>query len=144
MPVVVATRLSLSFRLLISAVPLYAVDYTRKRKEDQVLERCWFTDGGVSSNFPVHLFDAPLPTRSTFAVNLRAHHIDYGPGSEAFERNKRVWMPNRNGDGSLVWWHRFEQHGGIGSFLAFLKATVETGLSTWEPHATPASTKSDL
>ena len=131
MPVVMAVRLSLSFPLLISAVPLYAVDYTRKNKDQQVLERCWFTDGGVSSNFPVHLFDAPLPTRPTFAVNLRAHHIDYGPGSEAFERNQGVWMPNRNGDGSLVWWHRFEQQGGIGSFLAFLKATVETGLN-WQ------------
>ena len=131
LPVVVAVRLSLSFPLLISAVPLYAVDYTRKDKDHRVLERCWFTDGGVSSNFPVHLFDAPLPTRPTFAVNLRPHHVDHGPGSEAFERNQGVWMPNRNGDGHLAWWHRFERDGGVGSFLAFLKATVETGLN-WQ------------
>ena len=131
LPVVVAVRLSLSFPLLVSAVPLYAVDYTRKDRDQRGLERCWFTDGGVSSNFPVHLFDAPLPTRPTFAVNLRAHHIDYGPGSEAFERNQGVWMPNRNGGGSLTWWHRFEREGGVGSFLAFLKATVETGLN-WQ------------
>lgn len=131
LPIVVATRLSLSFPLLISAVPLYAVDFTRKDNKDKVLERCWFTDGGISSNFPVHLFDAPLPTRPTFAVNLRPHHIDHGPGSEAFERNQGVWMPNRNGDGSLAWWHRFEQAGGLGSFLAFIKATVETGLN-WQ------------
>ena len=131
LPVVFATRLSLSFPLLISAVPLYAVDYTRRREEDRVLERCWFTDGGVSSNFPVHLFDAPLPTRPTFAVNLRPHHVDYGPGSDAYRRNKGVWMPNRNGGGSLTWWHRFEREGGVGSLLAFLKVMVETGLS-WQ------------
>ena len=131
LPVVVAVRLSLSFPLLISAVPLYAIDYTRSDQTHRKLERCWFTDGGVSSNFPVHLFDAPLPTRPTFAVNLRAHHVDHGPGSEAFERNHGVWMPNRNGDGSLAWWHRFEREGGVGSFVAFLKATVETGLN-WQ------------
>ena len=131
LPVVVAVRLSLSFPLLISAVPLYAIDYTRSDQAHRKLERCWFTDGGVSSNFPVHLFDAPLPTRPTFAVNLRAHHVDHGPGSEAFERNHGVWMPNRNGGGSLAWWHRFEREGGVASFLAFLKATVETGLN-WQ------------
>lgn len=30
----------------------------------------WFTDGGLCNNFPVQLFDAALPTRPTFAINL--------------------------------------------------------------------------
>jgi hypothetical protein len=31
---------------------------------------CWFSDGGISSNFPLHMFDAPLPRWPTFAINL--------------------------------------------------------------------------
>jgi len=34
------------------------------------LEHCWFSDGGISSNFPVTLFDSPLPRWPTFAINL--------------------------------------------------------------------------
>lgn len=89
LPVIVATRLSLSFPLLISAVPLWTVDRRAKETETAVnqyraahrakaeprpsqlrFSRVWFTDGGFCSNFPVHLFDAALPTRPTFAINL--------------------------------------------------------------------------
>jgi len=55
LPVLVATRMSLSFPLLLSAVPLYAIDVTRVKETDKKLERCWFSDGGVSSNFPVRV-----------------------------------------------------------------------------------------
>jgi hypothetical protein len=34
------------------------------------LQRNWFSDGGICSNFPIHFFDAWLPTRPTFGVNL--------------------------------------------------------------------------
>jgi hypothetical protein len=30
----------------------------------------WFSDGGICSNFPIQFFDAWLPTRPTFGVNL--------------------------------------------------------------------------
>jgi hypothetical protein len=89
LPVIVATRLSLSFPLLISAVPLYAVDWqhpmTRRsidrydagvpteadpEPDELVFSRLWFSDGGFCSNFPVHFFDAALPARPTFAINL--------------------------------------------------------------------------
>jgi hypothetical protein len=67
LPVIVATRLSLSFPLLISAIPLSIV---RQRGNEIRFVDLWFTDGGLCSNFPVHMFDAPLPTRPTFAINL--------------------------------------------------------------------------
>lgn len=84
LPVIVAVRLSLSYPVLISAVPLYAVDHrsaaTRRAFErfeagerthtGIEFERLWFTDGALCSNFPVQLFDAALPTRPTFAINL--------------------------------------------------------------------------
>jgi hypothetical protein len=55
LPVVVAVRLSLSFPVLIASIPLYAQDGGRH----------WFSDGGICSNFPVHLFDSWLPRRPT-------------------------------------------------------------------------------
>ena len=89
LPVIVATRLSLSFPLLIAAVPLWTIDrrhqqtrgtmdrYREARKAGTklpasglVFSKEWFTDGGFCSNFPVHLFDATLPSRPTFAINL--------------------------------------------------------------------------
>ena len=87
LPIVVLARLSLSFPVLLSSVPLYRVDFTRKRvrelrrSNDRARplpgKRVWFTDGGVCSNFPIHLFDAPLPRWPTFGLDLARPHPDY-------------------------------------------------------------------
>lgn len=76
-PVIVVTRMSLSFPVLLSAVPLYTIKYGRsgKLKADDLQEKSdvqknWFSDGGICSNFPIHFFDAWLPSRPTFGVNL--------------------------------------------------------------------------
>jgi hypothetical protein len=63
LPVIVATRMSLSFPGLLSAVPLWTV------QEDKAV-RHWFSDGGISSNFPIHFFDAWVPSRPTFGLTL--------------------------------------------------------------------------
>ncbi|HYQ84458.1 MAG TPA: hypothetical protein VEP28_10705, partial [Rubrobacter sp.] len=55
LPVVVAVRMSLSFPVLLSAIPLYAVERIRDepaKKWRARLSRCWFSDGGIGSNFP--------------------------------------------------------------------------------------------
>lgn len=84
LPVVVSVRMSLSYPLLISAVPLWSIDRSdpisrdavagfRGGRQDGPAPRfvpLWFSDGGLTSNFPVHFFDAALPTRPTFAINL--------------------------------------------------------------------------
>nr|WP_243882370.1 patatin-like phospholipase family protein [Cellulomonas dongxiuzhuiae] len=89
LPVIVATRLSLSFPLLISAIPLWTIEWSseascaareafraaRKARTDapeRGLEfvKLWFSDGGLCSNFPIYLFDSPLPARPTLAINL--------------------------------------------------------------------------
>jgi len=83
LPVVVAVRMSLSFPLLISAVPLYTVKRSAfansPRNEDNAIEvtpadlqRNWFSDGGICSNFPIHFFDTWLPQRPTFGIKLTA------------------------------------------------------------------------
>jgi predicted acylesterase/phospholipase RssA len=70
LPVIVALRMSLGVPLLLSAVPLIR----RHRDADgrPVPRRHWFVDGGVTSNFPIHFFDAWLPQRPTFAFDLRS------------------------------------------------------------------------
>jgi predicted acylesterase/phospholipase RssA len=78
LPVVVAARMSLSFPILISAVPLYTVAYKRVARdakeaielEEKDLQVNWFSDGGICSNFPIHFFDSWLPSRPTFGIRL--------------------------------------------------------------------------
>lgn len=89
LPVIVSTRMSLSFPLLISAVPLWTIDRrqpanqeARDRYREAVrahqepppsglrFSKVWFTDGGFCSNFPLAMFDAALASRPTFAINL--------------------------------------------------------------------------
>jgi predicted acylesterase/phospholipase RssA len=74
LPVVIAARMSLSFPLLISAVRLYTIDYDRT---ELPVVTCWFSDGGITSNFPIHFFDGLLPRRPTFGLNLRTYPPDH-------------------------------------------------------------------
>lgn len=114
LPVVVAVRMSLSFPLLLSAIPLYAIDYERPGKQ---LEACWFSDGGLSSNFPIHFFDSPLPQRPTFGLDLgRTDQAD----------SPRVVFPKDNGQARMPTWRRFEQASGLGSILGFLSTVLST------------------
>ena len=73
LPIVVAARMSLSFPGLICAVPLWRRDcsYNEENKQErEKFRRCLFSDGGLSSNFPIHFFDRLLPTSPTFAISL--------------------------------------------------------------------------
>jgi len=98
LPVVVAARMSLSFPLLISAVRLYTIDYDLT---DRPVVPCWFSDGGITSNFPIHFFDGLLPRRPTFGLNLRTYPPDH-PDEDVYlpEPTGRVgrsdWRPITN------------------------------------------------
>jgi predicted acylesterase/phospholipase RssA len=93
LPLIVGARMSLSFPLLISAVPLWRRDFTLlEEAERNKLRRCLFSDGGLSSNFPIHFFDRLLPNTPTFAISLD----DYDE-----KRNRDdVWLPSSSGSGS--------------------------------------------
>jgi predicted acylesterase/phospholipase RssA len=117
LPVIVATRLSLSFPLLISAVPLWTIDRRHPQSRETLdqyrvarrsgtpppasglrFSRLWFTDGGFCSNFPVHLFDAALASRPTFAINLGRFPGDRAPDPDQeknveWARNNRALLP---------------------------------------------------
>lgn len=94
-PVLLAARLSLSFPLLISAVPLWAINRDRQGKAR--FRRCWFSDGGISSNFPMHLFDSLVPAWPTFGINLE----------DMAENMEPVHLPERYTDGYGERWHLF-------------------------------------
>lgn len=161
-PVVVATRMSLSFPVLLSAVPLWRIDQSmsanqtgRERwrgwsaeqakagrwetiaaqaardgswpadapTERPRAEHVWFSDGGVASNFPIHFFDASIPRRPTFGINLRPFHPD---------SREEVQLPGRPGDGLLDWFYRLEERpsrlgvdGRLGQFLGGLVRTMQ-------------------
>lgn len=66
MPVVVLARMSLSFPVLFSMIPLWR----KSKASGGAWEQHYFSDGGLSSNFPVHFFDAPMPVRPTFGIRF--------------------------------------------------------------------------
>lgn len=72
LPIAFGARLSLSFPFLLSALPLMTPDFAKGRSGDGriPLRRVWFSDGGLTSNFPIHFFDSPIPSRPTFCLNL--------------------------------------------------------------------------
>lgn len=124
LPVVVAARLSLSFPFLISAVPLWAIDYEAPRPE-RTFRRCWFSDGGISSNFPVHMFDALLPLWPTFGVKLEGFPRSY---------RSRIYMPHTNTEGRGDFWNRFDDGQGFGRLGGFFGAIIES-MMNWNDNS---------
>ncbi len=152
LPVVVAARMSLSFPLLISAMPLWTVDSTLEANQDAWdvwkawkrqggtgpmpeatprAERCWFSDGGITSNFPVHFFDQPLPFRPTFGINLRPFHPDH---QKQPHESDNIWMPNTNYGGQREWWTRWDKAAGFGRLTGFLHAIADT-MQNWSDNS---------
>lgn len=131
LPVVVATRMSLSFPLLISAVRLYAVDRSKLECRDTAYEPTWFSDGGIVSNFPISFFDSLLPSRPTFAINLRPFH-ECHPISADERRN--VWMPRTNVGGILEWWTTWPTGKGLRSLGLFVWTIIRT-MQNWVDNA---------
>lgn len=139
LPVIVATRLSLSFPLLISAVPLWSIDFRSTRTQEAFrLQRTgetaaasekgvdfviqWFTDGGLTSNFPLHMFDSPIPTRPTFAINLGT----FSPGqSVSPDEERNIEFADNNLDGLLPRYHAIPESG-LGALTGFAAAAFGT------------------
>ena len=143
--------MSFALPVLFSAVPLYKRDETRMPVErraaapaaEGALERCWFADGAVCSNLPIHLFDKPLPRWPTFALNLRRRHPDIDAAQTG---DLAVWMdhefadPNAERGWLREWWTRIERDpvprdpaawtevAPIDQLKRYLSTTLNTGL----------------
>ncbi len=104
LPILLGARMSLSFPLVISAVPLWRLVPTRDADGDWTVEyqKVWLSDGGICSNIPVHLFDSPLPRRPTYGISLGSGAISL-EGLDGDERiaaeQQNVWRPIRTGAG---------------------------------------------
>ena len=139
LPILLGARMSLSFPFLLGAVPLYAANVAKKGEDGKIpLQRCWFSDGGLTSNFPLHFFDAPLPSRPTFGINLvpasvkltetedEVQQISPGPQGAGEDAWSYIYMPSRNssGIGDAARFNDFE--GEKGSVAGFFGALFDT------------------
>ena len=114
MPVIMIARMSLSFPILISAIPLYRRDFLNfdKKNDKAPWVKCIFSDGGISSNFPIHFFDELLPSRPAFGISLD----DFDP--QRHKNLDKVNIPERAPNASNM------PSKNITSLGSFLKAIV--------------------
>ena len=120
-PVLLAARMSLSFPLLFSAVPLWAIDYEQP-KGRRTFQRCMFSDGGISSNFPVHLFDGLIPQWPTFGIDLEAKL----PGHD-----NMVFLPRGYLEGVADRWTRFDQKTRAPSRMGGFLGSIANAMQNW-------------
>ncbi|HLK90889.1 MAG TPA: hypothetical protein VKZ18_13410 [Polyangia bacterium] len=136
LPVVFAARLSLSFPFLISAVRLWGVDWGRTANRsshgaDQpvVLDPCWMSDGGIASNFPIQFFDALVPGRPTFGLDLEPFGADR---RRQEDESKNVLLPENNREGFQESWNHFQ---GLGGFAGALANSIQAFFDNMEARA---------
>jgi hypothetical protein len=115
LPILVAARMSISFPVLFSAVPLWILD--KRDRQNHVFRRSLFCDGGICSNFPIHLFDSPIPSWPTFGISL--HEIptskerppespSSSPTQEQEDYYGDVWLPKNHLELGEDHWNEFE------------------------------------
>ncbi|MFZ4875532.1 hypothetical protein ACL9RI_10635 [Janthinobacterium sp. Mn2066] len=135
LPVVVAVRMSLSFPVLLSAVPLYAVDRSLQENIGSNspamrlrATRVWFSDGGISSNMPLHMFDSILPDHPTFAINLKPAHPDYPitEPEQAANDAGRIYLAEDNRGGRQRHWASPDDQTPFKGLLGFFGDIINT------------------
>lgn len=123
-PVILAARMSLSFPFLFAALPLWAINYDRPVSVRH-FQRCWFSDGGISSNFPMHLFDGLLPLWPTFGINLEPK----------IAGRDLVYLPKNYEAGYGERWENFdEQRNSAAKFGGFASAILRT-MQNWNDNS---------
>jgi predicted acylesterase/phospholipase RssA len=133
LPVVFAARLSLSFPFLLSAVPLWAIDYESKNLSEHGFKRCWFSDGGITSNFPIHFFDAPLPLWPTFGIMLADERKYHQIGTEVNGLSaNRFFLPPHNQAGRGDTFARFDDAEDGGDKLFGFAGAILNSARFWQ------------
>jgi predicted acylesterase/phospholipase RssA len=120
-PVIVAVRMSLSFPFLFCPVPLYGVDFgfgPKTADGKHIPEPSLFVDGGMTSNFPLNLFDKPLPRWPTFGIDLQTKNDG--------RHFNDIYMACSNGGGLEEWWTRFDEGKGWGGLLSYFSLLFDT------------------
>jgi predicted acylesterase/phospholipase RssA len=94
LPIVVAARLSMSVPILFQNLPLLGFNFDCAPEETKLV-RLWFSDGGIGSNFPIHLFDRPIPRWPTFGLKI----MDEPPRRNSNGSARRSFIPYFHRDG---------------------------------------------
>ncbi len=121
-PVLLAFRMSLSFPVLFTAVPLHSITRSSGRSEPVVH---WFSDGGISSNFPIHFFDSWVPRRPTFALSFAP--FPRGPDGEPRPDEPEVGLPPEPNAAPEPRWVPI---GDVGDFAGQILATMQNWRDT--------------
>ena len=89
----------MSFPVLISAVPFWAIDY-EPPEGSASSNRLASSDGGLCLNFPIDMFDRFVPKWPTFGIALqRRSEIGRKSGKQT------VWLPKRHSEGQAYVWN---------------------------------------
>ena len=133
LPVIFAVRISMSLPGLFQAVRLYRIRRPAPIQDDfgrtltdhgqplmllsplDSAQELWFSDGGITSNFPVHFFDDALPRWPTVSLNLGIHPQE--------APHQDIWLPQDWDDLNIP----VKTLGGSG--LEFAKAIFNTAMS---------------
>lgn len=132
MPVIVAVRMSLSFPVLFTPIPLHYPD----SMGTGAYRKIWFSDGGITSNLPVYFFDSPFPRWPTLAMNMQYATWDKEKQQNVYGRdgvgdNQRIWMAEDNADGMGEQWSEMTMNGKpLGQLLSFFGAIFRSA-QTW-------------
>jgi hypothetical protein len=125
LPVVVAARMSLSFPVLFSAVPLYAVDWTllanqQAKKEGRAAARPLLVLGRRHrQQLPGPLLRSAPPRPADLGINLRAFHPDH---PKQADESENVWFPTAAGAGVRPVWTQIQ---GLPSFVETMQNWVD-------------------
>lgn len=119
-PILLAARMSLSFPLLFSTVPLWAIDY--EHPSPRTFKRCMFSDGGISSNFPMHLFDGLVPQWPTFGINLEEKLPD---------REGMTFLPEHYMEGIADRWTRFDEQARNPTRMGGFLVSIISAMQNW-------------
>ncbi len=133
LPVVVAARMSLSFPVLFTMIPLWSPNF---HAPENPLERVWFSDGGITSNFPMHLFDALYPRWPTLGINLQYSDTSgFSQRSRLQRDGTLVFIPKNRREGVLDLWNLFDAgDDATENVLGFGKAIFESAKG-WHDNA---------
>ncbi|MGZ5027269.1 MAG: patatin-like phospholipase family protein [Methylobacter sp.] len=123
-PVILAARMSLSFPFLFSAVPLWAINYEAPPgKRD--FHRCWFSDGGISSNFPIHLFDGLVPMWPSFGINLE----------QKIDGREMVFLPKDYAEGYGERWNLFDKKDNRAARFGGFFSAIVSAMQNWNDNS---------
>ena len=123
-PVLLGFRLSLSFPLLFTALRLHAPQL--ETPQGPPVEH-WFSDGGIGSNFPVHFFDAWVPSRPTFALSFASLPVD--AAGRLLPGESDVGLPPKP---SEIRFPRWTPVGDMGSFVGQILETMQNWRDTMQ------------